>query len=199
MEFRARHKWLRLSAQKARPVADVVRGMDAQEALDVLRFMPQKAARHLGKAVHSALANARAFEGEEKPDVDKLFLKTVFIDGGPTLKRIKYRAYGRANRMRRRTSHITVVLAPRLEGEAAPRRGRATRRPAAPGGPERPTAKGAEEAAAKPAKPKKPRFFGFKKKEKYGAKVKSDAGPKEKSKGEHRKTERGTKGRAKKK
>jgi len=105
-------------------VANVIRGLDVQEAIDVLRFMPQKAALHVSKAVRSALANAREYKGDEKPDVDRLFLKSVVVDGGPTLKRIKPRAYGRAHRIRRRTSHIFVVLAERSEEEAARARAR---------------------------------------------------------------------------
>ena len=205
MEFRARQKWIKLSPQKARLVANAVRGLDVQEAIDVLKFMPQKAALQISKAVRSALANAREYKGDEKPDVDKLFLKSVVVDGGPTLKRVKPRAYGRAHRIRRRTSHIFVVLAERSEEELARARARGEgRRKVAPpkaenGGPEGPAEAGAEEARARPAKPKRPRFLGFKKKEdRYGAKVKGAGEGKEKVPAEHRKTERGTKGGRKK-
>lgn len=205
MEFRARQKWIKLSPQKARLVANVVRGLEVQEAIDALKFMPQKAALHIGKAVRSALANAREYKGDEKPDVDRLFLKSVVVDGGPTLKRVKARAYGRAHQIRRRTSHIFVVLAERSEEEAARARARGEgRRKAAPRegearAPEGPAEAGAEGARAKPAKPKRPRFLGFKKKEdRYGAKVKGAGEGKEKVPAEHRKTERGTKGGRKK-
>jgi large subunit ribosomal protein L22 len=113
MEFRAVQKWERISPVKARLVADNVRGLDVQDALEMLMFMPQKAAKIIYKTVASALANAESVEGDEKPDVDRLYLKTLMIDTGPTLKRISYRAYGRANRKRRRMSHVTVVLAER--------------------------------------------------------------------------------------
>jgi len=197
MEFRARHKWIKLSPQKARLVADVVRGLDVQEAIDALKFMPQKAALYVSKAVRSALANAREYDGDPKPDVDKLFLKSVAIDGGPTLKRIRARAYGRAHRRLKRTSHITVVLAERAGEEVARTRARAAKR--AKAGPE-----GGPDAEAgtgdAPVKPKKARFLGFKKKEdRYGAPVKSGGEAKGKKTSERRKTERGTKGRRKKK
>lgn len=196
MEFRARHKWIKLSPQKARLVADVVRGLDVQDAIDALKFMPQKAALYVSKAVRSALANAREYDGEPKPDVDKLFLKMVAVDGGPTLKRMRPRAYGRAHRRLRRTSHITVVLAERAGEEVARVRARTTKRREA-----EPTAgKDAEAGADAPAKPKKARFLGFKKKEdRYGSGVKSGGEGKGKPAAEHRKTERGTKGSKKKK
>jgi large subunit ribosomal protein L22 len=205
MEFTARHKWIKLSPQKARLVADVVRGLDVQDAIDLLKFMPQKAAPLISKAVRSALANAREFEGEEKPDVDKLFLKAITVDVGPTLKRIKPRAYGRAHRIRRRTSHIMVVLAERSEEELAAARGRGRGRPKV----ERRQAgkeeagkppEAAEEKKGAPAAPKRPRLLRFKKKEdKYGAKVKGAGEAPEKPAAERRKTERETKRGRKKK
>lgn len=207
MEFVARQKWIRLSPQKARLVADAVRGMDVQEAIDALRFMPQKAAPLISKAIRSALANARAYEGDEKPDVDKLYLKTLVVDGGPSLKRIKPRAYGRAHRQLRRTSHIVVVLTERTEEELAAARARGEKRrrvaPPPPKKGEAPAEKPRAEAEAEkkgPKKPPRPRFLGFGRKEdKYGAQVKSGGEGKEKAAAEHRKTERGTKGRRKKK
>ncbi len=206
MEFRARQKWIKLSPRKARLVANAVRGLDVQEAIDLLKFMPQKAALSISKAVRSALANAREHKGEEKPDVDKLFLKSIAVDGGPTLKRMRPRAYGRANRIRRRTSHVAVVLAERSEEEMAAARARSEGRrrvePREAKGvePRKPAPAGAEEREAAPAKPKRPRFLGLKKKEdKYGAKVKGAGEAREKRAAEHRKTERGTsRGRKKK-
>lgn len=93
--------------------------MDVQLAIDTLKFMPQKAALLISKAVRSALANARDFKGDEKPDVDKLYIRFITVDEGPTIRRMKARAYGRANRKRRRTSHVTVVLAERTAEELA--------------------------------------------------------------------------------
>ena len=108
MEARAKLSYARLSPQKARLVVDMVRGKGVQEALNILRFSPQKAAAVVTKLVGSAVANA---EQAGVSDVDRLFVKTIFVDQGPVLKRFMPRAQGRATRIRKPTSHITVVLA----------------------------------------------------------------------------------------
>ncbi|MBU1001470.1 MAG: 50S ribosomal protein L22 [Proteobacteria bacterium] len=108
METKAVAKYQRLSAQKARLVARNVLGMPVEDAINVLRFTPKKAAKLIGKVLHSAVANAEQLPGV---DVDNLVVKQVLVDEGPTLKRIKPRAMGRANRILKRTSHITVVVA----------------------------------------------------------------------------------------
>jgi large subunit ribosomal protein L22 len=107
MEARAKLSYVRLSAQKTRLVVDMVRGKKVQEALNVLRFSPQKAAAVVSKLVSSAVANA---EQKGISDVDRLFVKTITVDQGPALKRFLPRAQGRASRIRKPTSHITVVL-----------------------------------------------------------------------------------------
>jgi large subunit ribosomal protein L22 len=107
MEARAVGKYIRISPQKARLVADVVRGMDVDKAITALRFMPKKGAGILRKVIESAVANATK---DEQIDVDSLYIKKIFIDGGPSLKRISPRAMGRATGIIKRTSHITVVL-----------------------------------------------------------------------------------------
>ncbi len=107
MEAKALAREIRISPQKARLIADLVRGQDVATAINTLRFMPKKGARILRKVIESALANASQ---NEAIDVDTLYIKTIFIDGGPMLKRIMPRAQGRANRILKRTSHITVVL-----------------------------------------------------------------------------------------
>lgn len=107
MEAKALARQIRISPQKARLVADLVRGKDVATAINTLRFMPKKGARILRKVIESALANASQ---NEAIDVDTLYVKTIFIDGGPMLKRIMPRAQGRANRILKRSSHITVVL-----------------------------------------------------------------------------------------
>jgi len=107
MEAKAHARQIRISPQKARLVADLVRGKDVETAINTLRFMPKKGARILRKVIESALANASQ---NESIDVDTLFVKTIFVDGGPMLKRIMPRAQGRANRILKRSSHITVVL-----------------------------------------------------------------------------------------
>lgn len=107
MEAKALARQIRISPQKARLVADLVRGKSVDSALNTLRFMPKKGARILRKVIESALANASQ---NDAIDVDTLYVKTIFIDGGPMLKRIMPRAQGRASRILKRSSHITVVL-----------------------------------------------------------------------------------------
>ena len=107
METKAVAKYIRISPQKTRLVADVVRGMDVETAITTLRFMPKKAARILRKVIESAVANA---DQMETIDVDSLYVKQIQIDGGPSLKRFRPRAMGRATRIIKRTSHITVIV-----------------------------------------------------------------------------------------
>lgn len=107
MEAKAVAKYIRVSPQKARLVADVVRGMGVDQAITTLRFMPKKSAVILRKVIESALANATQ---DDKIDVDNLYVKKIFIDGGPSLKRIRPRAMGRATGIIKRSSHVTVVL-----------------------------------------------------------------------------------------
>lgn len=107
MEAKAVGSYIRISPQKARLVADVVRGMNADKAITTLRFMPKKGAVILRKIIESAVANASQ---DDQIDVDNLFIKKVTVDGGPSLKRIRPRAMGRATGVIKRTSHITVIL-----------------------------------------------------------------------------------------
>ncbi|PLX87932.1 MAG: 50S ribosomal protein L22 [Desulfuromonas sp.] len=107
METQAKLKNVRLSPRKARLVVDMVRGKAIQDALNILRFSPQKTAPILTKLLNSAVANA---EQKGVSDVDQLYIKTVTVDQGPVLKRFLPRAMGRASRIRKPTSHITVVL-----------------------------------------------------------------------------------------
>lgn len=108
MEVAARLKGARLSAQKARLVADQIRGKSVTEALDVLSFSTKKGAHLIKKVLESAIANAEHNEGA---DVDELSVARVFVDEGVTLKRIKPRAKGRADRIFKRSCHITVAVA----------------------------------------------------------------------------------------
>lgn len=101
----ARHKYARISPQKARLVADQIRGLPVDRALQLLAFSPKKAASLLRKVLDSAIANA---ENNEGADIDELKVEMVMIDEGPVLKRIHARAKGRANRISKRTSHITI-------------------------------------------------------------------------------------------
>jgi len=107
MEVAAKLIGARLSAQKARLVADQVRGKKVEEALDILTFSPKKASSILKKVLESAIANAEHNDGL---DVDELKVATVMVDEGPTLKRIKPRAKGRADRICKRTCHITIKV-----------------------------------------------------------------------------------------
>ncbi|WP_111978851.1 50S ribosomal protein L22 [Algibacillus agarilyticus] len=107
MEVIAKHKFARISPQKARLVADQIRGLHVEKALDVLKYSPKKGADLVQKVLESAIANAEHNEGA---DIDELFVGRIFIDVGPTMKRIKTRAKGRADRIIKRTSHISVVV-----------------------------------------------------------------------------------------
>ena len=107
MVVKAAGSYIRISPQKARLVADVVRGMNVDQAITTLRFMPKKGAVILRKIVESAVANASQ---DDQIDIDNLYIKKVTVDGGPSLKRIRPRAMGRATGIIKRTSHITVVL-----------------------------------------------------------------------------------------
>jgi len=107
MQARAVGKYLRVSAQKTRLVADMVRGKKVDEALILLRFTPKKSGRLITKVLRSAMANA---ENTKAVDLEKLYIKTIKIDQGPRLKRFRPRAMGRATRIIKPSSHITVVL-----------------------------------------------------------------------------------------
>ena len=108
MEVAASLKGARISAQKARLVADQVRGMDVEEALNLLEFSPKKAAHLVKKILDSAIANA---ENNEGADVDELKISSIYVDEGMTLKRLSPRAKGRADRILKRSCHITVKVA----------------------------------------------------------------------------------------
>jgi large subunit ribosomal protein L22 len=108
MEVAAKLKGARLSAQKARLVADQVRGKSVAEALNILAFSPKKGAVIVKKLLESAIANAEHNEGA---DIDELSISTIFVDEGMTMKRIKPRAKGRADRILKRSCHITVKVA----------------------------------------------------------------------------------------
>lgn len=110
IEVAARLRGARISAQKARLVADQVRGLKVDRALNVLAFSPKKAARIVKKVLESAIANA---ENNEGADVDELRVSTIYVDEGLVMKRIKPRAKGRADRMEKPTCHITIKVSDR--------------------------------------------------------------------------------------
>jgi len=105
MQTQAVLKFVRLSPLKGRLLADLVRGKKVDEALNILKFSNQRAAGILKKVLDSAIANA---ENNNGADVDELKIREIFVDEGPTMKRIRPRAKGRADRILKRTSHITI-------------------------------------------------------------------------------------------
>lgn len=113
MEARAIAKFIRVSPRKARMVVDLIRGKKLEEALAILRYTPNKATEAVTKVVKSAAANA---EHNYEMDKDELIISQVYVDQDPTLKRFMPRAMGRADVMRRKTSHITVVVSDKKEG-----------------------------------------------------------------------------------
>ncbi|MEV2275984.1 50S ribosomal protein L22 [Nocardiopsis sp. NPDC050513] len=108
MGTRAQARFVRVTPRKARRVVDLIRGLPADEAQAVLRFAPQSASEPVGKVLASAIANA---EHNDKLDRESLVVERAWVDEGPTLKRIRPRGFGRAFRVTKRTSHITVVVA----------------------------------------------------------------------------------------
>jgi large subunit ribosomal protein L22 len=122
MEAKAQARYVRVTPQKARRVVDLIRGKQALEAVAVLEFAPQSVSETVRKVVQSAIANARVkAQAASEPFDERLYVvERAYVDEGPTLKRFRPRAQGRAYRINKRTSHITVVVAPR--GEAPGRR-----------------------------------------------------------------------------
>ncbi len=112
MAYKAKHKGARISPRKVRPLADMVRGKFVDEALDILRYQPQRGARMLEHVIKSALANAQ--DPDQNPgrivNVDELFISSVRVDGGPMFKRVRPRARGMAFMIKKRMSHIHVEI-----------------------------------------------------------------------------------------
>ena len=108
MNVAARLRYARISPQKCRLVADMVRGKPVGEALQTLQFTPKKAAGIVKKVLESAIANAENLN--DAVDVDELFVKEIFVDGGPALKRVWFTTMGRAYRKLKRQSHVTIKL-----------------------------------------------------------------------------------------
>jgi large subunit ribosomal protein L22 len=107
METVARAKYIRISPQKVRLVADLIRGKKVEDALNLLMFTPKSSAPVIAKVLKSALANAGQRQGV---DVDTLVVKRITVDEGPTMKRFRARAMGRGTRILKRMSHITVIV-----------------------------------------------------------------------------------------
>jgi large subunit ribosomal protein L22 len=106
MPWQAKHRYARISSRKVRLVAGMIRGRDVQDALNILKFTPNRAAVLVSKVLTSAVANAN----ENEADVDRLYVDRAFVDDGPTIKRWRPKDRGRAHPIMKRTSHITVVV-----------------------------------------------------------------------------------------
>ncbi len=118
MEVKAINRYVGSSPRKMRLVVDLIRGKGVEEALSILHFMPKHAAKDVEKVLRSAISNYQNREETGRVDTSTLYVKSVFVDGGPTAKRILPAPMGRAFRMRKRSNHITVVVAQR-EGQTA--------------------------------------------------------------------------------
>jgi large subunit ribosomal protein L22 len=116
LEVRAEAKWVRISPRKARLVAEHIRGRSVPEARSVLAFTPREAAREIDKVLRSAVANAES--QHQLPD-DRLYVSAAYVDEGPVMKRWRARARGRVGAIKKRTCHITVVLAPMAQERRA--------------------------------------------------------------------------------
>lgn len=110
MESKASAKYQRIPPRKLRLVADLVRGRGVEESIQVLEQTHNKGARILTKVLNAAVANAMSQEGSMHMQPDKLYIREAFVDGGPIIKRFMPRAMGRATRINKRTSHLTIVL-----------------------------------------------------------------------------------------
>lgn len=113
MEARAVARYVRISPRKARQVIDLVRGKSVDEAFNILRFTPKKAAGIIEKVLNSAVANA---ENNYDMAPENLYIAKAYVDEGPTMKRIQPRAMGQANLIRKRMSHITIIVSEKEEG-----------------------------------------------------------------------------------
>jgi len=116
VETRATTRFTRLTAQKARLVVDLIRDKPVEKAIAILEYTPKRGARTVLKTLRSAVANA---ESSQNVDVDTLYVKRAFVDEGPTAKRFLPRAHGRATKVFKRTSHITVIVDARGAGGEA--------------------------------------------------------------------------------
>jgi large subunit ribosomal protein L22 len=106
MAWTAKHRYARISARKVRLITDLIRGRDVQDALNILKFTPNRAAGMISKVLTSAIASAN----EAEADVEELYVDQVFVDEGPQIKRWEPKDRGRAHPILKRTSHITVIV-----------------------------------------------------------------------------------------
>lgn len=122
MEARAINRYIGTSPQKMRLVIDLIRGLNVEQALSILHFSPKHAARTAEKVLRSAISNIQNKDEAGRIDPSTLFVKEAFVNVGPTLKRISPAPMGRAHRIRKRSNHITIVVARREGVKAAPQR-----------------------------------------------------------------------------
>lgn len=176
MEVTAKARFIRMSPRKVRLVADVIRGLDVAAARAQLKFLRKAAARPVLKVLESAIANA---SHNHQMEAAGLFVKSIAVDAGPTLKRWRPRAYGRAASIKKRTSHVFVVLANRLPAAAPKGASAAVVAPAAKPAKSKETSKAVTGSAAKVAAPqsKKPTAKSAKSEAAAGGKGGSAAKP----------------------
>ena len=119
MEARCVARYIRMSPRKVRIVADLIRGREVDDAQNVLHFSPKAASRPLEKALRSAVSNLLSADEASKVDSDDLYVREIRVDGGYTLRRFRAGSMGRANRIRKRTCHVSVVVAESSERKEA--------------------------------------------------------------------------------
>jgi large subunit ribosomal protein L22 len=117
MEAVARARFSRGSARKVRRVVELIKDKNVEEALNILSFVPKYAAQYIEKVLKSATANAISQEGTAKLKAEDLYIKKIFVDGGPMMKRIRPSSMGRAYRIRKRTNHLTIMVSDEIEGK----------------------------------------------------------------------------------
>jgi len=110
MQAEAKSKYIRMSPQKMRRVLNLVRGLSVKQALDVLHYTRKNATEPISKTISAAFANLGNKEEGERMDMKEVYVKTAYVDGGPTLKRFRPMSMGRAGKIRKRTSHLTIVV-----------------------------------------------------------------------------------------
>ena len=147
----ARLKYVSIPPRKMRLVANMVKGLPVEKALNILNFTPRIAAHHIAKTLKSAAANALSIEGTETLKPEDLTVKNITVDEAPTAKRIRFQSMGRVFRYRKRFCHLTIELEGNAENKEAPRPTKARSKKADKGDKAEAPAKGAKKAAKKPA------------------------------------------------
>ncbi len=115
MEAKAKERFIRISPRKVRRVMDLVHGERVEDALNILHFSPKRAAKLIEKVIRSAIGNAMQSDREVDVNLEDLVIKEAYVDAGVTLKRIRPRARGMSTRIRKRSSHITVVISDKVD------------------------------------------------------------------------------------